>query len=211
MKSSLDYSILMQALDWAYEKAGSGIPGMDSAKVMADQYLKMEGTLSEQINSLIRWQNTKAGVSGFVTGLGGLVVLPVTLPANLVSVLYVQIRMIAAIAIMCGYNLNDKRVKTLVFTCLTGNMAKDLLQQASIKIGTRVTVQVIERISEKSLVSINQRVGFRLLSTYGSKGALTLIKAVPIVGGVIGGAFDVFTTNAIGMLAKKIFYAEEQQ
>src|SRR5690606_30607041 len=94
-------------LDWAYEKSLDGIPGMDSAYEMAENFLSKHETSDQAIDSLIRWQNTKAATSGFLTGLGGIIVLPVTLPANIASVMYVQIRMIAAIAHMKGYDLKD--------------------------------------------------------------------------------------------------------
>ena len=49
----------------------------------------------------------KCTTSGFLTGFGGLITLPVTLPASVTSVIYVQIRMIASIAYLaglaCGY------------------------------------------------------------------------------------------------------------
>ena len=52
--------------------------------------------------ALIRWQNAKCATSGFIAGLGGSITLPVSIPANISSVLYIQIRMIAAIAYMGG-------------------------------------------------------------------------------------------------------------
>ena len=115
MANNLTESKIMDVLNWSYDKAVQGVAGLDSAYDLADDYLKQEGSLHAQVNSLIRWQNTKAGTSGFLTGLGGIITLPVAIPANVASVMYVQIRMIAAIAHMGGYNLNDDRVKSLVF------------------------------------------------------------------------------------------------
>ncbi|WP_257575197.1 EcsC family protein [Vibrio parahaemolyticus] len=86
----------------AYDKAINGVAGLDSAQELALSYIKESSDPISQANSLIRWQNTKAGTSGFLTGLGGLITMPVTLPANITSVMYVQIRMIAAIAHMGG-------------------------------------------------------------------------------------------------------------
>lgn len=114
MANNLTESKIMDVLNWSYDKAVQGVAGLDSAYDLADDYLKQEGSLHAQANSLIRWQNTKAGTSGFLTGLGGIITLPVAIPANVASVMYVQIRMIAAIAHMGGYNLNDDRVKSLV-------------------------------------------------------------------------------------------------
>jgi uncharacterized protein (DUF697 family) len=209
MKSSMNHSTVMRVLDWAYEKALSGMPGLDSASQLAVSFMDKEGTLREKANSLIRWQNAKAGTSGFVTGIGGLMTLPVAIPANLASVLYIQIRMIAAIAHMGGYDLRDEKVKTLVYMCLVGNFAKDILQETGIRLGTKFTAIAIERISEKSLLIINQRVGFLLLTTSGTKGMINLGKAVPIVGGIIGGSIDVAATNTIGKMARNTFLPKD--
>jgi uncharacterized protein (DUF697 family) len=209
MKNSMNHSSVMRVLDWAYEKALSGMPGLDSASQLASSFMDKEGTLREKANSLIRWQNAKAGTSGFVTGLGGFMTLPVAIPANLASVLYIQIRMIAAIAHMGGYDLRDEKVKTLVYMCLVGNFAKDILQETGIRLGTKFTAMAIERISEKSLLLINQRVGFRLLTTSGTKGMINLGKAVPLVGGIIGGSIDVAATNTIGNMARNTFLPKE--
>jgi uncharacterized protein (DUF697 family) len=205
----MNHSTVMRVLDRAYEKALSGMPGLDSASQLAVSFMDKEGTLREKANSLIRWQNAKAGTSGFVTGIGGLMTLPVAIPANLASVLYIQIRMIAAIAHMGGYDLRDEKVKTLVYMCLVGNFAKDILQETGIRLGTKFTAIAIERISEKSLLIINQRVGFLLLTTSGTKGMINLGKAVPIVGGIIGGSIDVAATNTIGKMARNTFLPKD--
>jgi len=200
----------MRTLDWAYEKALSGLPGLDSAPDLALSYMKQEGSLLDNANSLIRWQNAKAGTSGFITGIGGLMTLPVAIPANLASVLFIQVRMIAAIAYMGGLDLRDPKVKTLVYTCLAGNFAKDILQETGIRLGTKFTALAIERISEKTLLYINQRVGFRLLATYSSKGMINLGKVVPLIGGIIGGSIDIAATNIIGNMARDSFLGKEK-
>ena len=81
MSEEITESKMQQALDFAYDKAVNGVAGLDSAIELAESY-KNDDCLHEQCNSLIRWQNMKAGTSGFVTGLGGLTLMPVTLPTN---------------------------------------------------------------------------------------------------------------------------------
>ncbi|UOG07700.1 EcsC family protein [Bacillus altitudinis] len=157
------------------------------------------------INSLVRWQNVKCTTSGFLSGLGGAITLPVAIPANLTSVIYVQMRMIAAIAHMRGYDLKDDQVKTFVFVCLTGQAASDILKQVGIKAGERIAKQAIKKISGEVIKSINQKVGFRLVTKFGEKGVVNLGKVVPIVGGFIGGTVDGIGTNIIGKTAKKLF------
>ncbi|RMD78536.1 MAG: EcsC family protein, partial [Lentisphaerae bacterium] len=121
---------MSKLLDWAYDRAVSGnVPGMISAEELANQYLSKEGTLSEKVDSLIRWQAAKTGTAGFLSGLGGGITLPVTVPTELASCLLVEIRMIAAIAYMGGYDLGDDRVRTLVYICLLGHSARPYLAQ----------------------------------------------------------------------------------
>jgi hypothetical protein len=209
MSKKLTQPILLQAFDLAYKKAVDGLPGLDSAEDLARSYLKQEGSLTDKVNSLIRWQNAKAGSSGFITGLGGFATLPVAIPANLLSVLYFQVRMIAAIAYMGGHDVRDDRVKSLVYVCLAGNMAKDILQEVGISLGTKLTAQLIGRITESTIIAINRKVGFLLLSKTGGQGVINLGKAIPLAGGIIGGSIDVFATNLIGNVARNAFIAKE--
>lgn len=171
--------------------------------------MREDADVVDQVNSLIRWQNAKAGTSGFLTGLGGVVTMPVSVPANLASVLFVQVRMIAAIAHMGGHDLRDDRIKSLVYACLAGNGAKEILKDVGIVVGRKLTEQAIKNISGKTLTSINQRIGFRLLTKFGEKGAINLGKALPIVGGVIGATFDAVTTNVVGNIARATFVSPE--
>jgi hypothetical protein len=201
----LNQGMIMKALDYSYDKAINGIPGFDSAQEMAESYIGNGKSPIKNCNSLIRWQNTKATTSGFLTGLGGLLTMPVAIPANLASVMYVQIRMIAAIAHMGGHDLRDDRVKSLVYVCMAGNGAKDILKDLGIVVGQKITQQMIAKISGKTITKINQTIGFRLLTKFGQKGAINLGKAVPLIGGLIGGTFDGVTTNLIGNTARRTF------
>jgi hypothetical protein len=207
---TLTHDTMMTALDWSYDKAlNGGIPGMDTATELADNYLKKKGSLEEQVNSLIRWQNSKSAASGFLTGLGGIITLPVAIPANIASVLLVQIRMVSAIAHMGGYNLKDDEVKSFVYLCLAGNGAKEIAKNTGIVIGQKLAINGIKKIPSAVITKINQAVGFRLLTKFGEKGAINLGKAVPLVGGVIGGTVDAITTNIIGGVAQNIFIEKD--
>ena len=208
MANSLNESKIMDVLNWSYEKAVQGVAGLDSAYDLAEDYMKGNDSLYDQVNSLIRWQNTKAGTSGFLTGLGGIITLPIAIPANVASVMYVQIRMIAAIAHMGGHNLNDDRVKSLVFVCLTGNAAKDILKDVGIVVGKKLAENAIKNISGKTITAINQKVGFRLLTKFGEKGVVNLGKTIPLLGGIVGATFDSVSTNTVGNIARDTFISK---
>lgn len=98
----MDAKAVVKILDWSYDQAVQGIPGMGTAEELAISYLRTPGTAKENADKLIRYQILKCGSSGFLTNLGGLITLPIALPANMTSVLYMQLRMIAAIAYMGG-------------------------------------------------------------------------------------------------------------
>ena len=196
---------ITEALEWGYEKALNGFTGVDSAVEMAEDYMKAGGSKVDQVNSLIRWQNSKAATSGFVTGLGGIITLPIAIPANIASVLYVQIRMIAAIAHIGGYDVKSDQVKSLVFACLVANSAKDIAKDAGIGIGNKLAINAVKQISGETIKAINKKVGFKLFTKFGEKGAINLAKVVPLLGGLIGGSFDLYTTNAIGNVARATF------
>jgi len=203
---SLTHDTIMKALDWSYDKAiNGGIPGMDTAIELAENYSNKRGTLIENANSLIRWQNTKSATSGFLSGLGGVIVMPVAIPANITSVILVQMRMVAAIAHMGGHDLKSDEVRTFVYACLAGNGAKDILKNSGIQIGKKLAISGIKKIPGEVIKKINQAVGFRLLTKFGEKGVINLGKMVPIAGGLIGGTVDAVSTNTIGNVARKIF------
>lgn len=206
--AELTESTIQQALDWAYEKAVDGVPGLGTARELAEEYASQSGTPIDQANSLIRWQIAKCATSGFITGLGGIITLPIAVPANIASVLYVQIRMIAAIAHLGGHDLRDDRVKTMVYMSLCGSASLDILKDVGIKIGTKLSQRMIQSISKEVIFAINKAVGFRLLTKFGTTGVINLGKAVPFVGGIIGGTLDGVSTNTIGNIARDLFIPE---
>lgn len=203
--SGLTESNVGKLLEWAYEKAINGIPGTDTAYELAESYLSKNANVDASINSLVNGQITKCATSGFVTGLGGAVTMPVSIPANLASVMYVQMRMIAAIAHMRGYDLKDDQVQTFVYACLTGQSVNEVVKGAGIKLGLKVGEAQIKRIPGEVIKKINQAVGFRLVTKFGQKGVVNLGKMVPLLGGVIGGSFDAISTKTIAYAATETF------
>ena len=201
---------MITILDTIYAKAIDGVPKVSkSVDDLASSYLKKYKTPEEAARSLIKYQLAKCGTSGFLTGLGGLVTLPVALPANITSVLYVQMRMIAAIAQIGEFDINSDQVQTLVYACLTGSAMADILKQTGIRVGEKITLSAIKSILGKVLTAINQKVGFRLFTKFGEKGVVNFVKLVPLAGGVIGGTVDIGATKIIAENAYNIFIRKE--
>src|SRR5262249_41137585 len=89
---------------WISNKAIDGTPPLSSAHDLADEYLTDRGYRDHgaRVDALINWETTKNFTSGFASGLGGLLVLPFSLPAAFAASWIIQARMAAAIARIYG-------------------------------------------------------------------------------------------------------------
>ena len=197
---------MMNLLDSCYEKALEGVlPGERTVMELAEDYLAKSSSREKAIDKLIGYQTVLCGTNGFITGLGGLLVLPVAISANVAGVIYVQLRMIAAIAHINGYDIYSDQVRTIAYTCLTGSSAANVLKNVVIKISEKMAVNALKKVPGAILIKINQQVGFRLVTKLGQKGFINFWKLVPVFGGAIGGGFDGVSTFTIGNIAKKVF------
>lgn len=203
-------SKMLQVLDWAYEKSLNGIPGMPPVIEFAEQYKNKSGSLEANVNSLIRWQMSKTATSGFLTGLGGLITLPVSVPADIASGIFVHMRMIAAIAHIGGYDIKDDKVKSLIYVCLVGESVKDMIKATGITIGTKLANGFVKKIPGAVLTKINQKVSFRLVTKFGEKGVVNLVKVIPFAGGIVGASVNAISTNAIGNVARNTFIVDKR-
>lgn len=211
-KKGLTQEKIMKALDWSYDKALVGLPKAKTCYELADEYLKKHRKIEDEderikkiAKDFIRWQVAKCTTTGFLTGLGGIVTIPVTLPADLVTVWYVQLRMIATLAIMGGFDPKEDSVRTLAYVCLTGSSANKILKEAGIQFANKAAMAAVKRIPGRVLTSINHKVGFRFVTKFGTKGVVNLGKCVPVVGGIVSGGFDFAETKVIASKAYKTF------
>jgi hypothetical protein len=206
-KNLITQEEIMKVLDSCYEKSLHGIrqvsPPIDQ---FADDYLKREPDAKKAAEAMIRNQIRKCTTSGFLTGFGGAITMPVTIPANIGSVLYVQIRMVACTAYLAGYDLNSDQVQTFVYACLAGVSVNEVVKQAGMKVGVKMTEKAIEKIPGKALTKINQKIGFRFITKFGEKGIINLGKMIPVVGAAINGGLDFFETKIIAQRAYNMFF-----
>jgi hypothetical protein len=196
---------ISQVLEVAYEKALGGFAGMASAVKLAESYKKAHpGDKRKQADALINWQIVNGASSGFLAGLGGFITLPVTVPLELASLLFFQVRMIVAIAVIGGYDPKDEKIKALVFSCLAGKDVKDLLKEVGIFVGGRIVLKGL--IIKKPTVVLGriivQMIPRHVIPPTLAKGG---IKWVPILGGVVGGAMNAVWVAEVGKTATLIF------
>lgn len=200
----IDENSMVQVLDWAYDTTINGIPGQKTIQELADDYLKYDD-VDTAISKMIAFQTSKAALSGFVTGFGGILTLPVTIPANITSVILVQMRMIATIAYMRGYDLKSDQVQTFVYSALAGTSIAEITKKAGIVFAEKFAQGMIKKVPREVLKKINHAVGFKLVTKFGEKGVVNLGKMIPVAGALIGAGVDGVSTQVIANHALSIF------
>lgn len=186
------------------EAAIDGVGRLPSAKHSAAKHLtKSGGQVERAIETVIETHIALGSAQGFVTNLGGLATLPVALPANLTGVAVVQVRMVAAIAHLRGYDLADPRVRTALVMCLLGGeqVARRI---ANGKFPTSPLAVATAPVFDPALdEAVAQAVVGGLLTVVGGRNlALMVTKRIPLIGGGVGAVMDGLTTHQIGKYTK---------
>src|SRR4051794_35189685 len=117
------WDTLMQGVEWVYDRAVDGVPGLDGAEELAAHYRERHPTPDEAIAALIRDQTGKAGLAGFVTGCGGFTAPPIPIPGHPVSAGLIQLRLLAAIAHLRGHDTRRTEGRTMGLGCPSGSEA----------------------------------------------------------------------------------------
>lgn len=198
-------NLVRSTLEWIADVGINGLGVLPSAEEVAAEHLSQASSVKEAINSVIAWRTTYAVGTGFVTGLGGIVAMPVTIPASLAASYALGANTAAAVAHLRGYDVHSEQVRTMILLCLIGEAGEEILKTAGITVGTKLCQNLIKQIPGKVLIEINKKVGFRLITKAGEKGVINLMKMVPLVGGVVGGTFDGVFVNSCGQTAKRLF------
>lgn len=195
------------------DNATKGSVHISGAKELAESYLKNKSYKNndERVHALIKWESRKNFAAGFITGIGGLITLPVSIPTSLLSTWVIQARLCAAIAHIYGHDIEDEKVKTIVLLSIMGDFGKEFLKDLGLKTGKGMAGQLIKNLTPKIIYSINEKIGFKLINKFGQKTIMSgLNKTIPIMGGVIGGTIDAAACKAVGETAKYIFSKENK-
>lgn len=172
---------------------------LSPVRAVADEALsKAGGDREKAIAALARRSTVTGGVGGFVTGLGGFITMPVSLPVNVAEFYLQAVRMVGGIATLRGYDIDEPRVRSAVLLTLVGSDADEVLEKAGMSTaGSRVTAYALKGLPPAALMMVNKAVGFRLLRGVSEKVLARLGRGVPFAGGLVGGGID-------GWMMKKI-------
>lgn len=203
-KTKESSNLVQSTLEWIADTGINGLGVLPSAESVAEDHLSKAASAENAINSIIAWRTVHSASTGFITGLGGIVAMPLAIPAGLAASYALGANTAAAVAYLRGYDIHSDQVRTMILLCLIGESGESILKAAGITVGTKLCKNVIKQVPGKVLIEINKKVGFRLITKAGEKGVVNLTKMVPLVGGIVGGTFDSVFVNSCGKTAKRI-------
>ena len=186
-----------------------GIDGrgpIDSAAKVAADALAKTGDPEKAIALVTRNVKLVGAGGGFVTGLGGFVVMPVSLPVNILEFYTLATRVTAATAILRGYDVSQPHVRTAVLLTLVGADSDDILLKAGVQASSgKLTSLATRGLPAPVLMVLNKAIGFRLVGQVGRSTFSRLGKGVPVMGGVIGAGLDFYMMGKIAEQARAEF------
>lgn len=185
------------------DKAIDGVGPLRSAAAAADSRLvDREGDVEAAIHALTLQHAAMAGAQGFVTNLGGIATYAVSVPANVVGVTLVQCHLVAGIAHLRGYDLEDPRVRNAILACMLGeDSVKSLVKKHRLPSSPMAlaTSPVHDPVLDETL---GREVTSEVIARSAGKRAVTLIgRRVPLIGGAVGASSDALSTWQIGQYA----------
>ncbi len=186
-----------------------GIEGagpLDSARQVAERARAKAGDADGAVDLVVAGALKQAAAGGFLTGLGGFVTLPVALPANVAGFYVIATRMVAAVAVLRGFDVDDQKVRAAVLLVLSGEDASKVLSRVGIHgSGGAVTRVLTSQLPSSAAMFVQKGVGFQLVTRLGTGILRRLGRAVPLAGAVIGAGGDVWLLRRIAATARSEF------
>jgi hypothetical protein len=189
----------------ALERAIRGVGPLDGATMAAEKQLdERKGDVDAAIREVIENHVRLAGAQGFLTNIGGLVTMTLTVPTNITGLALIQCRMVAAIAHLRGYDLADKRTRNAILASLLGEeRILSLIKKKKLP-GTPMALATAP-VHDPHLDNIiaNEVAAELITKVAGKRIATTVGRRVPVVGGLVGAGADAFSTWKIGRYVER--------
>ncbi len=189
----------------ALHRAIAGVGPLTPAAQVAEKILAgNDGHAAKSVHGVIDHHTRLAGAQGFLTNIGGLVTMTVTLPANLTGLAVLQCRMVAGVAHLRGYDLADPRTHNAILVTILGeDTVAELVERQTIPAPPMALAtapvhdaRIDAAISTAVATDLVTRVAGRRMAT-------TVGRRVPVVGGLVGLGADGYATWKIGNYADR--------
>lgn len=191
----------------ALRRAIDGVGPFPGAAEAADHQLAEQGgDVDRGVHEVIENHIRYAGAQGFLTNIGGLVTMTVTVPANITGLAVIQCRMVAGIAHLRGYDLADQRTRNAILACLLGEEEVARLVKRRKLPAPPMALATAPSVDPELAGRIAGQVASDMVSRItGKRMATTIGRRVPVVGGVIGLSADAYATWRLGRYADREF------
>ena len=189
----------------ALHRAIVGVGPLPPASRAADAQLReQKGNVEKAVHEVIENHVMYAGAQGFVTNVGGLVTLAITIPANITGLALIQCRMIAGIAHLRGYDLDDPRVRNAILTTMIGEDVVNRMVKKRLLPAPPMAIATAPLHDPDLDKIISSQVAAELVSKVAGKQlVITIGRRVPIAGGFFGMGSDAYVTWKVGRYADR--------
>lgn len=189
----------------AVQRAIHGVGPLVSAAAAAEKQLEeQEGDVDAAIRELIENHAGLAAAQGFVTNIGGLVTMAAAIPVNISGLAVIQLRLVASIAHLRGYDLEDGRVRNAVMLCTLGDDTVGKLVKNKTVPGTPMGLATAPAYDTTLDSVIAGELTSALIGrVMGKRAASAIVRRVPVAGGVWGAGTDGYATWQVGKYAAK--------
>lgn len=196
---------VMKFVDTILRSGVDGLGPLQSAREIAEQHRTQHVDVDVAIERLIATHTRLVAATGFATGVGGPITLLVTIPADVTVFYALSARCVAAVAHLRGYDIDSHEVRSVILLTLLGAGGAGIAAEVGAQLGTKAALAALKRLPGRTLIEINKKVGFRLLTKFGSKGVINLGRFVPFFGGGVGAAINAAAMRSAGRYAKSNF------
>ncbi|WP_017933427.1 EcsC family protein [Nocardioides sp. Iso805N] len=189
----------------ALNRAIVGVGPLPGAAAAADKQLEEQhGDRDKAVHEVIENHVAYAGAGGFVTNVGGLMTAAFTIPTNIAGLALIQCRMVAGIAHLRGYNLEDMRTRNAILECILGRERVEALVKSK-KLPAPPMAVATAPVADPQLDRvITQLVASEMVARLaGKRLAISVGRKIPVVGGVVGAGADGYVTWRVGRYANR--------
>jgi EcsC protein family len=186
-------------------RAINGVGPLPPAARAADAQLREQhGNVERGIHEVIENHVRYAGAQGFLTNLGGLVTASILIPTNIAGLTLVKARMVAGIAHLRGYDLDDPRVRNAILVCMLGeDTVNQMVKRKKLPAPPMALATAPAHDPDLDRIISAEVAADMIARVAGKRLAVTVGRRIPVVGGVIGMGADGFGTWQVGRYADR--------
>ena len=168
---------------------------VDRQRQLHPELGKDHGRMADRLIQKRQWY---AAATSFAWGLGGWW----TVVPNVAHIWRIHGRLVLSIAYVYGYELDDPERREEIALCVALSSANEavskMLREAGM-VGARKAL--LTQTSKEFIKALPNK----LVTIAGKKSLTNVSKVVPVVGSVVGGVMDFFSTRGVGKAAKAFY------